>query len=343
MGAPTAAFASKYPAALSTPADKKIVLVKRSPGCQSDGVQSEAINGGSVSDRVTYRNFTDSDIAAAHALTVELKWPHRAEDWQFVAQAGHGFVAVDGGEVVGTALYWTYGHDRASLGMVIVSPARQGLGIGRKLMERVLEALAGRVVFLHATLAGQPLYEKLAFRPAGTLDQHQGTAFQPPLMALPPGERLRPLGASDTPRLIELASRASGLDRSAVLPALLANADGIGLDRDGELIGFSLYRRFGRGFAIGPVVTPASDNAITEITEISIKRAKALINHWLAKNEGVFVRIDTPGNSGLTGWLEGLGLPRVDTVARMVLNGDAAQLEADTEWRAFGIINQAML
>lgn len=287
-----------------------------------------------MSDRVTYRSFTDFDIAAAHALTVELKWPHRAEDWQFVAQAGRGFVAVEAGEVVGTALYWTFGDDRASLGMVIVSSARQGLGIGRKLMESVLEALDGRVVFLHATPTGQPLYEKLGFRPAGTLDQHQGTALQPPLTALPRGERLRPLGAMDSQRLIELASRASGLERSGVLPALLAKADGIGLDRDGELIGFSLCRRFGCGFAIGPVVTPASGGTT---------RAKALISHWLAMNVGAFVRIDTPGDSGLTGWLAGLGLPRLDTLARMVLNGDAAQLEPDAEWRAFGIINHAML
>lgn len=287
-----------------------------------------------MSDRITYRSFTDDDIAAAHALTVELKWPHRADDWAFVVQAGAGFVAVDAGEVIGTALYWTYGDDRASLGMVIVSPARQGLGIGRKLMELVLERLHGRVTFLHATLAGQPLYEKLGFRTAGALDQHQGTAFQPPLMALPSGERLRPLGANDTPRLVELASRACGLDRAQVLPALLANADGIGLDRDGELIGFSLFRRFGRGFAIGPVVaTESADSA----------RAKALISHWLSLNEGVFIRIDTPADSGLTDWLDGLGLARVDTVAKMVLNAPADGVGNDPQWRQFGIINQAML
>ncbi|AMH43740.1 MULTISPECIES: GNAT family N-acetyltransferase [Burkholderiaceae] len=288
-----------------------------------------------MSDQVAYRPFTDEDIAAAHALTVELKWPHRAEDWQFVAQAGAGFVAIEAGEVVGTALYWTYGDDRASLGMVIVSPARQGLGIGRKLMESVLEALEGRVTFLHATLAGQPLYEKLGFRAVGTLDQHQGTAFQPPLMALPSGERLRPLGTNDTARLIDLASRACGLDRTQTLPALLANADGIGLDRDGELIGFSLFRRFGRGFAIGPVVAPGSDPV----------RAKALISHWLSLNEGVFIRIDTPAECGLTEWLDGLGLPRVDSVMKMVLNAPAAtgRDNPDDDCRQFAIINQAML
>jgi hypothetical protein len=267
-------------------------------------------------------------------LTVELKWPHRADDWRFVVQLGVGFVAEDASGVIGTALCWKYGADRASLGMVIVSPARQGHGIGRKLMELVLEELGGRITFLHATPAGQPLYEKLGFRAAGTLDQHQGAAFQPPLVSLPPGERLRPLGSSDTARLVELASQASGLDRSEVLPALLENADGIALDRDGELVGFALFRRFGRGFAIGPVVAPHSGDA---------SRAKALISHWLALNEGVFVRVDTPGDSGLTEWLEQLGLPRVDTVVRMVRNAAPESVAAKaTGCVQYGIINQAI-
>jgi predicted N-acetyltransferase YhbS len=291
-----------------------------------------------VNERITYRSFTSDDITAAHALTVELKWPHRADDWRFVVQAGAGFVAQTPEGVIGTALYWTYGAQRASLGMVIVSPAWQGRGIGKKLMELVLEQLDGRVTFLHATTAGQPLYEKLGFRAVGTLDQHQGAAFQPPLVSLPPGERLRPLGSSDAPRLIELASRACGLDRGEVLPALLESADGIALDRDGELLGFALFRRFGRGFAIGPVVAPDAPDS---------SRAKALISHWLALNEGVFVRIDTPGESGLTEWLDGLGLARVDTVVKMVANGPqglaAPFPPADLDFKQFGIINQAMM
>ncbi|MCX4163857.1 MULTISPECIES: GNAT family N-acetyltransferase [Paraburkholderia] len=288
-----------------------------------------------MSDPITYRRFTDDDIPAAHALTVELKWPHRADDWKFVAHLGIGFVAQDTSGVIGTALCWKFGADRASLGMVIVSPAHQGRGIGRQLMERVLEALGGRVTFLHATTAGRPLYEKLGFHATGTLDQHQGAAFQPPLVSLPPGERLRPLGSSDTARLVELASRASGLDRSVVLPALLTAADGIALDRDGELVGFALFRRFGRGFAIGPVVAPAAPDE---------RRAKALISHWLALNEGVFVRIDTPGGSGLTAWLERMGLPRVDTSVKMVRpaqRGDVSDAE-DDDCRQFGIVNQAI-
>jgi len=285
-----------------------------------------------VSDSIQYRRFTPADIAAAHALTVELKWPHRADDWQFVANLGAGFVAERDSRAIGTVLCWKYGAETSSLGMVIVSPAHQGYGIGRRLTEMALEELGTRATLLHATEAGRPLYEKLGFAPVGMLHQHQGAASQPPLLELPARERLRPLGVNDTPRLVELASRASGLDRSSVLPALLDAAEGIGLDRDGELIGFALFRRFGRGRAIGPVVAPHDEHRV---------RAKALIGHWLASNPGMFIRIDTPSESGLTDWLESLGLVRVDSVVKMARN--AARMPApDREFEQYGIINQAI-
>ncbi|MDE1180889.1 GNAT family N-acetyltransferase [Paraburkholderia sp.] len=293
------------------------------------------MSGSPENETLVYRRFTPDDIAAAHGLTMAVSWPHRAEDWRFAAEAGSGFAVEDAGNVIGTALFWKFGADRATLGMVIVSPDYQGRGIGGKLMNLVLQETGDRVTFLHATEAGRPLYEKLGFRVCGSLEQHQGAVFQPPLVSLPAGERLRPLGINDTPQLIELASRACGLDRSEVLPALLQNADGIALARDGELLGFALFRRFGRGYAIGPVVAPDSADH---------SRAKALIRHWLALNEGAFVRIDVPSGSGLTDWLIGLGLPRVDLVVKMVRNSDPASHEGppDPLVRQFGIINQAM-
>lgn len=285
-----------------------------------------------MSDSIQYRRFTQADLDAAHALTVELKWPHRAEDWQFVANIGAGFVAERGSRVIGTVFWWKYGRQTSSLGMVIVSPAHQGYGIGRRLTEMALEELGPRATVLHATQAGRALYEKLGFAPVGTLDQHQGAAQQPPLVELPARERLRPLGINDTPRLIELATRASGLDRASVLPPLLDSAEGIGLARDDELIGFALFRRFGPGRAIGPVVAPRDDDPV---------RAKALIGHWLASNPGKFIRIDTPGESGLTQWLESLGLMRVDSVVKMTRN--AGQMPPpDEAFAQYGIINQAI-
>jgi hypothetical protein len=72
----------------------------------------------------------------------------------------------------------------------------------------MVDSFGTRTIFLHATPAGEPLYAKFGFDVIDTIDQHQGAAFQPPLISLPPGERLRPIGANDGPRLAALASRA---------------------------------------------------------------------------------------------------------------------------------------
>jgi GNAT superfamily N-acetyltransferase len=291
-----------------------------------------ALSVPSTLSTVIFRPFTPDDIAAAHALSLEVKWPHRADDWRLVADAGSGFVALSGDRIVGTALCWKYGENGASLGMVIVAPDQQGRGIGRELMERLLEVLGGRTTVLHATPAGQPLYEKLGFRAIGTINQHQAIDFHVPQIVLKPGEQLRPLQAADTPRLIDLATSASGLDRSALLPALLDVARGVALERDGVVLGFALLRPFGRGHAIGPVVV---ENSADEST----RRAQALIVHCLAANAGAFTRIDTPGDSGLTSWLEELGLKRVDTVIKMSRNGTPA---SDPSVEQFAIVNQAL-
>jgi GNAT superfamily N-acetyltransferase len=283
----------------------------------------------------SYRRFTSDDITAAHGLSVAVRWPHRADDWRFMYDAGTGFVAEENGTVIGTALCWKFGADRGTLGLVIVSSANQGRGIGHKLMELVLEELGNRVTFLHATVAGKPLYEKLGFVTCGELTQHQGTLGGVAAVAPPPGEHLRAATPEDMPRLIELASRASGLDRTATIPALLEFAQGVVLERDGEMLGFSLCRPFGRGYSIGPVVAKNSSDD---------RGARALISYWLARHAGDFVRIDVPGDAGISDWLTGLGMTRVDSVEKMVRNAstDAREAAPDATWRAYGIINQAM-
>lgn len=284
----------------------------------------------SVNPMLSYRPFVSDDIAAAQQLSSTLNWPHRIDDWRFVVSVGGGFVAEDAGAIVGTALRWKYGSDAGSLGMVIVSPEYQGQGIGRALMTRLLDSLdtpKPRMTLLTATAAGQPLYEKLGFKAIGTIAQHQGAAFQPPLLSLASGERLRPIGLNDEATLVALASRASGLDRSTVLPALLELADGIALDCNGEMLGFALFRRFGRGYAIGPVVAPDTH------------RAQALISYWLAQHAGMFVRIDVPTHHGLTPWLQELGLLHVDTGVTMARHGEP---QRDPILHQFGLINQAL-
>lgn len=285
----------------------------------------------------TYRRLRADDLPAAQRLSAAIGWPHRREDWAFSARTGIGFVAETAGALVGTVVCWKFGADEATLGMLIVAPEHRGTGIGRTLLAHALDELGKRDITLYATEAGQPLCDALGFEACGALDQMQGAAFRPPLLALAANERLRPLGASDAQRLVALASRASGLDRSHVLPPLLELADGIALDRDGELLGFSLFRRFGRGFLIGPVIAGASPDAV---------HAKALIRHWLALNEGALVRIDVPHGHGLRAWLTGLGIARSETVVRMRRLASAQPISgpgrADGSLHQYAVITQSL-
>lgn len=274
-----------------------------------------------------YRKFARRDLAAAHRLSLEVGWPHRLEDWEFAQALGRGYVAEDGGALVGTVLYWAHDRRHASIGMVIVEPHRQGRGIGRRLMELALGDLGTRTVLLNATPAGTPLYKALGFLAIDGIEQHQGVVARAPMVSLARGERLRPVGASDGPELAAMATRAAGVARARVIRRLCEAGEAIVLARGDESLGFACFRRFGHGHTIGPVV--AADAA----------RAKALIGHWVAMHPGRFLRIDVPQSTGLGEWLDGLGLTRVDTAIAMARGTPPS---TDARVRSFALLNQAL-
>jgi len=276
---------------------------------------------------VTLRPMLASDIPSARELSRDQKWPHRTSDWTFLFQQGSGFVAECDGEIVGTTMAWLYGSNVASVGLVIVDPACQGKGIGRKLMEAALESLADRAVMLNATVEGAPLYRKLGFERTGTVFQHQGVLASVPPGEHGPNERVRPMGARDRAAIEQLDKNATGLDRGKMLAALLESARGIMLDRNNEAVGFSLLRRFGRGFAVGPTVAPDAAGA------------KLLISHWLGVKAGSFCRLDVSSDARLSSWLEELGLPCVGRVTTMV-RGTMPPRGAGV--RTFSLITQAL-
>jgi GNAT superfamily N-acetyltransferase len=252
------------------------------------------------------RPFAPADLSAAHALTSTFGWPHRLEDWAFMARHGQGVVAEQDGMPVGTGLTWLYGADFAALGLVGVQPAQQGKGLGRRLMRALLDGVGDRTVILHATEAGAPLYESLGFVGETLIRQYQGIARGDGLMRLPEGQRLRAIGRADHETVVALDTAATGLARDGLLGELLEMPGGVMLDIDGEAAGFALQRRFGRGQLIGPAVARDAPGA------------QAMIGHLLGQLAGQFVRVDVPDDGGLGPWLTGFGLADAGPGLRMV-------------------------
>ena len=289
--------------------------------------RQETRPSGGTTARPVLRPLTLADLPAARALSAAQGWPHREEDWRFVLALGEGVAVEQDGRLAGTALGWRYGPGFATLGLVIVSEAARGRGIGRALTTAVLDGLGSRTVLLNATSDGMPLYRSLGFVPGREVRQLQGASFSLAPVLPPSGHRLRPLAPGDGAILAALDERATGMPRHALMEALLPVAEGMVLDRDGEAVGFALLRRFGHGQVIGPVVAPDEGGA------------RALIAHGLSLRPGWFMRLDVPAETGLPGWLRGLGLEDAGPATGMA-RGAPPRPEGPV--RRFALVSQAL-
>ncbi|MGO7042778.1 GNAT family N-acetyltransferase [Rhizobium acaciae] len=267
--------------------------------------------------------FGPDHLEAAVALSRQAGWPHRTEDWQLALALSDGRVAVEDGKVVGTVLVTPYKEDCATINMVIVDETMRGRGLGRKLMDAALLAAGDRPLRLVATTAGLPLYQKLGFHETGTVAQHQGLAGD-----IAASAETQAATDADLPAIVALDRLAFGADREG----LLSYFAGIGafavLRSDGHVSGFACLRPFGRGEVIGPVV--AAD----------LGQARKLIEHFIARRPGRFLRVDTTAETGLSPWLVEQGLAHVGggITMRKPLVRDTADPTATT----FALASQAL-
>lgn len=244
-------------------------------------------------------------LEQAHGLSQVLKWPYRLEDWQFALELGRGFAVEVEGKLLGTALWWPYGEDFATIGMIIVSPDAQRQGIGGRLMAALLADAAGRRITLISTKDGEPLYTKLGFARCGFITQHQAVLDRIP--AIDTSVPVRAATTADRAAIDAVDAAAAGMDRRLLLDALLDVADTVVIERAGVISGYGCVRRWGRGVVIGPVVAATA------------KDAKSIIAVLASAYEGVFVRVDVTDTSGLAPWLVEIGLPQVDLAPIMAL------------------------
>ncbi|NWA61309.1 GNAT family N-acetyltransferase [Pantoea sp. B9002] len=279
---------------------------------------------------ITLRAMTQDDIEHGYAITQQLKWPHRREDWQQALALGEGVVAEENGAFVGSAFGWRWGEQAATIGLVVVNPQFQGRGTGKQLMLALLEKFPDYNIRLHATEMGKGLYQKLGFEVTGHIQQHQTRELAAvPAVNIPAGLTLRNAQAADADLLIELDHQANGMWRPALINSLITDFQTVLLqDAEQRVHGFASLRRFGHGWAIGPVIA------------LNIAIAQTLVAALMQGLRGEFVRIDTDGALPLAAWLETLGLVQVDAPTTMI-RGTPWSPQAG-EMQAFGLMTQAM-
>lgn len=266
-----------------------------------------------------------ADVPKLHELSIGVGWPHRPEDWALVIGLGQGIVARDEiGRVVGSAMWFPMGMDHAAIGMVITSPRLQEHGAGRWLMGHIFDQVGARGKVLNATRAAYRLYISLGFMPLSPSFQHNGV-----VTGLAPSPRTaRVLDEADRPFVHALDTAAMGIARPEVIERLLALSEGRVITRDGQVTGFALCRKFGRGHVVGPVVAETEEDAI------------ALVAPFVEAMQGQFLRLDTRQPEGpFREFLVACGIRHYDTVTRMGLGAVPAPTGPV---QSFSLVNQAL-
>jgi GNAT superfamily N-acetyltransferase len=202
------------------------------------------------------RKLLTSDVPAALQLSIEAGWNQTAEDWQMLIDlAPENCLAIEvDDELAATATLFCYGRRLAWVGMVLTRIAHRGRGFARRLLSETL-AMADHMqiesVKLDATDQGQPLYEKLGFRPEQPVER-----WARPAGTTAPGSSISPTANTSVENWLAGDSVAFGLDRIQLLQALAHRNAPISMDRS-----YLLYRPGRLTNYLGPCVADSAATA----------------------------------------------------------------------------------
>ena len=194
--------------------------------------------------RICYEAF--KSIAEAHNFRPDFPTAESAVELlrSFIGKPQvFGVVAEAGGRVVGSNFLWEYDPVRA-VGPITVDPGAQAKGIGRRLMEAVVErgqgAAAVRLVQDSFNTASLSLYASLGFDVKEPLALIEGR----PAGDLPAGYEVRPIHEGDLEDCAELCRKVHGFERTNELRATPPFLTSFVALRGGRLTGYASAPHF---------------------------------------------------------------------------------------------------
>ncbi|MGW1493671.1 GNAT family N-acetyltransferase [Streptomyces sp. NPDC002402] len=209
------------------------------------------------------RRLTTDDLTSCADLAEDRGWPREEHKWGLLLTAGTGY-GIDDPEdkgLVTACVVTSYGPGLAAIGMMLVAERYAGRGVGRRLMQHVVNEAGDIPLTLHATPYGQPLYEQLGFVETGRAEMVRGHLRVPESV---PGARVttRPATAEDLPAIVRLDAEVFGLDRTHMITRLPAFSDQLRVaEEDGALTGYAAAWPNMQTHVVGPLVARDTETA----------------------------------------------------------------------------------
>ncbi|MFI1014511.1 GNAT family N-acetyltransferase [Streptomyces sp. NPDC020965] len=262
---------------------------------------------------LSLRRLTLDDLVSCVDLSENRGWPREEHKWGLLLTAGQGYGIDDpsGQGLLAVSVVTSYGPDLSAIGMVLVSERYARQGIGRRMMEQILEDAGKTPLTLYATANGRPLYEQLGFVSVGSSEMVRGH-LRPSARAAAEVVRTRRATAEDLSAIIRLDTEVFGLDRTHMLARLPAFADQIRVaEENGTLTGYAAAWPNEDTHVIGPLI--AQDTGT----------AKALIASLAPGTDRPFRTDIAVHHEELLGWLKEHGLETVASNTMMTYSIDA--------------------
>lgn len=199
-----------------------------------------------------------SEAALCQPLSDEAGWNQVQADWRLMLEHGQGFAIRNAdGVPKASAVALPMGARVGWISMVLVTETHRRRGYAKRLMGACIDWLeqSGRVPFLDATPAGQPLYASLGFGPVQELSRMAGRGGHPAAMT-----GLRPATPADAAWVSALDRAVFEGERPFVIESLLNRDGAVGLVREAR-DGFALSRAGRNATQVGPVIAPDPEQA----------------------------------------------------------------------------------
>ena len=218
-------------------------------------------------------------IGAAFELSKQAHWNQTEADWAMMMAAGRAFGFEDAsGRLIASALTLAYGKPYGWISMVLVTAARQGEGLARRLLSHCIQRLedAGLTPVVDATPAGEVIYRSMGFVGQFGFQRWEHDAVEGIDLNRP---EKGGLAAIDMSIVLALDADAFGGGRRPVLEDLARRS-----------AGFSCQDAKGRGYLLGRDGRVASQ--IGPIVAAGPQGAVAMLDHALANLRGpVFIDV----------------------------------------------------
>ncbi|CAO1630159.1 unnamed protein product [Jaminaea pallidilutea] len=250
-----------------------------------------------MADNVVISDATPQDAHYGFALTQSVEWSYTLECWRrfvafpqvFWAEAAPAIGVNDNdgkdapNEILATSCVFPQGAS-ATVGSTIVAPEHQRKGLGSKLVKHdvaFIEALPEdsrpKSLYLSATPAGQPVYERIGFRKisetlswGGELQEENVAQAALKSGASAVEVQRGSISSNDWRQAVALADAALELDRNSIMEMMLLSPDQTGpsdqqtmltgslwaatRDQDGQIAAFAAARPLLKGYTVGPLI-----------------------------------------------------------------------------------------